>query len=933
LNKELALKKSVVAVGLAIAASQPVYAQENTSDSAGAPVQRVIVTGSNIKRAVDVETSSPVQVIGRNEIRAIGGSTVKDVLDTLTSNTGALSDLGGGNSFASGASGLSLRNLGKGSTLTLLNGRRVSNYGMADGGQETFVNIDALPVEIVDRIEILLDGASAVYGSDAVAGVVNIITIKEFSGTTLRASTRQSLLNRHLDKDQTASITAGFGDLAKDGFNVFGNLEGFHRTPYSDRAIENTVPQWYRDYVNPSFGVTSTYSYPGNYVDRYPANYSDPTKAGKSFSTPVAGCATVVDGLCRYDQYDRLGIHAEANRVNFYGGARLNLSGGRSLYSEVTLAQTKTTYYNPPPIMQYTGTPTTWYNSKEGKLMSFTEPKLPVGHPNNPYSFPVALRYRYADNPEMFKGVAKATQYRVLVGMEGADYGWDWNTAAGALGSKADNPITGAKDAVEYPKAVLSGEYKFGGTNSPELLNRMFPAAVFGGEAKQVFFDAKASRELMQLPGGGLGLALGVDLRHESFDSYTSDNLANARIVGYGSIAVSGSRNVSAVFAELNAPLTKQLEVNTAVRVDKIGQTEVSVVPKVGVRYEVTKSFMLRGTLANGFRAPNVAETGKVALSAFNNNNVDPKRCATATQIYDILKNGNTLDLADSTRARDLGCRVSFAASIQGNPNLEPEKSRSYNLGFVLEPFNNLSLTVDYYHIVRRNEIGVRSVDEILASEDQTPGLVQRSPVTADDQRLAARANELSGKNLQWGTGPITAVFQRYENLNRTRVAGVDMELNHLLKLDSGNRLKTNVKANYQLDYRGWDSIENTYTENLSGNYRNYRYNIRAATNWITSSWNVGGAVVFLPETKLIDTKYSDNYTAEGCEDQGIPADYCRLKKDVLVNLNVTYKGIPHTTLYAYMNNVFNRAMRVDMRAGNPEPRGRTLRLGAEYSF
>jgi iron complex outermembrane receptor protein len=933
LNKELALKKSVVAVALAIASSQPVYAQENTSDSAGAPVQRVIVTGSNIKRAVDVETSSPVQIIGRDEIKAIGASTVKDVLDTLTSNTGALTDLGGGNSFASGASGVSLRNLGKGSTLTLLNGRRVSNYGLADGGQETFVNIDAMPSEIIDRVEILLDGASAVYGSDAVAGVINIITKKEFHGTTVRASARQSLLNRSLDKDQTASITSGFGDLGKDGYNVFGHLEAFHRSPYSDRAIESAVGQWYLDYVNPSFGVTSTYAYPGNYVDRYPSNYKDPALAGKSFSTPMAGCTTLVSGLCRYDQYDRLGIHAEAKRVNFYGGGRLNLSGGRSLYSEVTLGRTETTYYNPPPIMQYTGTASTWYSSKEGVLKSFTEPKLPVGHPDNPYSFPVALRYRYADNPDMFKGVATADQYRVLVGMEGADYGWDWNTAAGAMGSKVENPIKGAKDAAAYTNAILSGEYRFGGKNSAELLNRMFPAVVFGGESKQVFFDAKASRELMQLPGGGLGLAVGVDLRRDSFDAYTSDNVANAQIVGYGSIAVTGSRNVSAAFAELNAPLTKQLEVNAAVRVDKVGQTELSVVPKVGVRYEVTKSFMLRGTVANGFRAPNVAETGKVALSAFQNRNVDPKRCATANQIYDVLKNGDTLDKADSTRARDLGCSVSFAVSVQGNPNLEPEKSRSYNLGMVLEPFKNLSLTVDYYHIVRRNEIGTRTVDEILASEDATPGLVQRQAVTDDDKRLAARANELSGKNLQWTTGPISAVFQRYENLNKTRVAGVDVELNHLLKLDSGSKLRTNVKANYQLDYRGWDSIENNYTENLVGNYEQYRYNIRAATNWISGAWNVGGALTFLPETKLIDTKYSSNYTAQGCEDQGIPADYCKLKKDMLVNLNVSFTGIPHTTIYAYLNNVFNRHELVNVRGTNPQPRGQTLRVGAEYSF
>ncbi|MEW6763575.1 MAG: TonB-dependent receptor [Pseudomonadota bacterium] len=933
MKKQLVLKTSVVAVAMTLASSYG-FAQDAAGGAPAAqPVQKVYVTGSNIKRAVDTETSSPVQVVTAAEIATIGASTVKDVLDTLTANTGALSDLGGGNSFAAGASGVSLRNLGKNSTLTLLNGRRVSNYGLADGGQETFVNIDALPSEIIERVEILLDGASAVYGSDAVAGVINIITKKDFKGTTVRASARQSLLNSNLDKDQTASITTGFGDLVNDGWNVFGHLEAYHRNPYTDRDIEATVAPWYLEYVNPSFGVTSTYSYPGNFVDRYPSNYADPALAGKSFTVARPGCATIVDGTCRFDQYGRLGIHAEAKRVNFYGGGRLNIDQDHQLYTEVTLAQTKTSYFNPPPTMSYTGTPSNWYSAKSNSLVSFTEPKLPVGHPDNPYSFPVALRYRYADNVDMFKSAVTANQYRMLVGMEGFDYGWDWNAAVGVMGSKVDNDERGAKHAANYLAAINSGEYRFGGQNSPELLDRMFPTITFGGESKQIFADIKGSRELMQLPGGALGLAVGADFRRDQFDSWTSQNVANAEIVGYGSIAVTGARNIAAAFAELNAPLTRKLEVNGAVRVDKVGDTDASLVPKLSARYEVNKSFMLRGTFAHGFRAPNVAETGKVALAAFNNGVTDPKRCATANRIYDVLKNGTTLDKADSLRARDLGCSASFASAVQGNPDLEPEKSRSFNAGFVIEPIKNLSLTLDYYKIERRNEIGTRDTDEVLASEDLVPGSVNRLPVTADDLRLAARAAELSGQTFTWPAGPVASLNRRYENLHKTRVEGLDMEINHRANLGAYGRLVTNVKANYQLDYRTWDSIENDYSENLVGNYFNWRYNVRAATTWAKGDWKVGGVVTYVPGTRLIDWKYSSNWTLDGCADQGIPSEYCRIKEDVLVNLNLSYSGIRNTTISAYLNNVFNRKEQVDMRAGDPMPRGRTLRVALEYSF
>ncbi|MDB5936430.1 MAG: hypothetical protein JWQ01_3774, partial [Massilia sp.] len=436
-----------------------------------------------------------------------------------------------------------------------------------------------------------------------------------------------------------------------------------------------------------------------------------------------------------------------------------------------------------------------------------------------------------------------------------------------------------------------------------------------------------------QLPGGPLSLAIGGDYRRDSFNAYVSDNIANAQVVGYGAINVDGSRNISAAFAELNAPLTKKFEANAAIRADKVGEGDVSFVPKLGLRYKVTPTFMLRGTIANGFRAPNVAETGKVSLSAFQNGIVDPKRCAAANKLFDILKNGNDLDKADSIRARDLGCSESFAVSVQGNPLLNPEKSKSINLGFVLEPFTNTTLTMDYYRIERRNEIGTKSVDQILANEDALPGSVNRLAVTADDQRLAARAKELSGQTVNFPVGPVSSLNMRYENLNKTRVAGIDMELSHRLNLGSGGKLTSNLKANYQLDYRSWDTVTDTYTENLTGNYANYRYNIRASTNWSRGDWKLGGAVTYVPETRLVTDRYDDNYTAEGCDAQGIRPSYCKLGQDFLVNMNVAFTGIRHTTVYFNLDNVFNRSPVINMRAGNPPLRGRSARINLEYAF
>lgn len=864
----------------------------------------------------------------------MGASTVKDIVDTLTSNTGALSDNGSSNSFSSGASGLSLRNLGKGSTLTLLNGRRVSNFGTADGGQQTFVNIDSIPSEVIERVDVLLDGASAIYGSDAVAGVVNIITKKEFSGLTLRAGARQSLKKSDLERDQTASVTWGLGDFNSDGWNVFNHLELFHRNPYDQRAIRNIVPKWYIDYVSPTMGVKSTYSIPGNYFGRYPANYPDKNLAGKSIAVAAPGCAPELleDGLCKFDQWARAFAMPEADRANFISSGRLKINENLQAFAEVTLSDTKTSFYNPPATLAYTGTPVSWYNTKLGKLESIVEPMLPAGHPYNPYSFPIQLRYRFADNLDMYRSEAHARQHRVMVGLEGTHFGWDWNGAIGTMGNSSDAVSRGGRHAKNWVNAIVSGEYKFNQKNSDELLLRMFPYISFDGKSTQHFIDLRASRELMQLPGGPMALAVGVDYRRDKFESWTSDNVANAEIISYGSIDVNGGRNMYAAYAELAAPVIKDLELSAAVRADKVGEADLNFVPKFSVRYQLHPTLMTRATVSQGFRAPNAAETGDVTLSAFQNGLQDPKRCAIATQLYNELRKGNAVDQADAIRARDSGCSASAAVSAAGNKDLDAEKSKSVTAGVVWQPTKDLSMSLDYYRIERRNEIGTRDIDQILSREDQDPSLVQRLAVTDDDRRLSDRAFELSGKRISHTTGPLSAIYQRYENLDRTRVEGLDIEVNHRINLGSWGKISNTLRSNYQLDYRGWDTFENTYTENLVGNYGNERFNARASTLWTMGPMRTGLTVTYIPGTKLINDKYDQRYTAEGCAARNYPVEYCKIKKDVLVDAYFGYDVLKNTSVSVNIDNLLDRANNVNVRGGIPL-RGRVMRVAVEHKF
>src|SRR3989449_2598167 len=222
-------KRMALVVGQAFAAASLISV---SASGFGQAVERVEVTGSNIPR-VATETASPVTVVSREEIEKSGKATVAEYLQTLGVDNQGSVPMSFVNGFAAGGSGISLRGLGASSTLVLMNGRRIASYGQADDGQKVFTDLSVIPMEAVERIEVLRDGASAIYGSDAIAGVVNIILRQDFTGTVAKASYGRS---RYGDGDQKrASVTMGFGNLASDRFNYFFNIEAFKADQIFDK--------------------------------------------------------------------------------------------------------------------------------------------------------------------------------------------------------------------------------------------------------------------------------------------------------------------------------------------------------------------------------------------------------------------------------------------------------------------------------------------------------------------------------------------------------------------------------------------------------------------------------------------------------------------------------------------------------------------------
>jgi outer membrane receptor protein involved in Fe transport len=276
-------KKLAVAIAVSLAVSGFSHAQTTASHTSAQKLERIEVTGSSIRR-VDAEGPAPLVTITREMIEKSGQSTVSDILRSQTLNNGGAFDEKFTNSFAPGTSGVSLRGLGQNTTLVLINGRRVANYAFAQNLTDAFVDLNSIPLAAIERIEILKDGASAIYGSDAIAGVINVILRRDFRGAEVTASYGQTAPYGDANETRT-SLAAGYGDLSKDRFNaqitlrvadlIFARLQVRPAPGYSTRGsrLEQTHFQNLFQPVRPEMSFPISMAYLGT-VTTYVATTS-----------------------------------------------------------------------------------------------------------------------------------------------------------------------------------------------------------------------------------------------------------------------------------------------------------------------------------------------------------------------------------------------------------------------------------------------------------------------------------------------------------------------------------------------------------------------------------------------------------------------------------------------------------------------------------
>jgi iron complex outermembrane recepter protein len=634
--KYFAYKRSAVAVATALGvgtvlgiASQQAAAQE---------AARVVVTGSQIPR-VDAETPSPVQVITSEQIRNSGFTTISDVLQSITANGQGTLSQGFGRAFAGGSSGVSLRGLTVGSTLVLIDGHRMAPYPLSDDGQRPFVDISNIPFEAVDRIEILKDGASAVYGSDAMAGVVNVILKKSFVGTSMTADFGDS--QHGGGKTKHLSVIHGFGNAASGDSGYFA-IEYRHQEPVmlSQRSGNwtnlNYTAQGGMDNrpgaVNAIVPVPRfQFPYlqvPGSSVASGPGSFAFLPGSGCSYASFTTGC-TFTNTWAQ--------IQPGSENVNLLASSTTRLSNDWQLNIKASLFDSKSQQTGAPsviPLSSFAGVTAYGPNLPVriiGALPAGTF-QVPATYPGNPFGVAANIRgtLPLSDWPNGFSEDFDTKSTRLVAELEGSLAGWDLKGSAGYTKVQTDIRYGGLINFNGLAAALADpvDPFLLGGGNDPFNLNRVSPVVNSSVSDVLKFVEVRGNRELMKLQGGPLSLGVGLSYVTKDLNNPNPTERQLGLMAVPGAYAI-GSDNDKSAYAELVAPVLKTLELDGAVRYDDYNTYGSTTTPKVGFKFTPIKQFGIRGTASRGFRAPAATENG-VSGSLFGFNQiVDPVLCPT----------------------------------------------------------------------------------------------------------------------------------------------------------------------------------------------------------------------------------------------------------------------------------------------------------------
>jgi iron complex outermembrane receptor protein len=766
--RETVLSRSlrlVFSSGLALGAGlviQPAAAQQAPAQPDTAVMPRVEITGSSIKRLA-AEGALPVTVMNAEAIRASGVTSVADLVQKLSSAQGSTGESAavGGSTF--GFSGVSIHNIGETRTLVLLNGKRLAQFGgQTLTGFAAGFDLNSIPLSAIDRVELLTDGASALYGADAIAGVVNFITRHDRTDGDVTVGYSHP---KDGASEKRISVTKGWGNVDEDGYNLMLTYGHDERTALSSGARgfantgERTFTEGGKTYRMQSF---STRAIPGNVLDNREQLISPYLKLNgkcpdKTFrvTQPYNDGTGRADDYCGYDFVKDLEIFPERKRDNLMASGTIK-AGGQELYADLLLSKsTQTSRIAPVPGAIS-------IDAGSALARKYLEP-LGITVDSLAYYRLSDMGQRTSDDQAEFASLA--------LGARGVVAGWDYNASYNLSESRVQGAIAGYPGALAIDKLTSSGlldPFVGPGKQSAEAQKAIAAASYSGywdgGVSKLHSLSVNGSRELMRLAGGGLMLGVGANINREQFSAKPSlfaqgllaDPVAGTQCgagvacdVRFGdpasSLPYDASRTSKGVFGELVMPVLKTLELGTALRLDDYSDFGKATTAKASFKWTPAPSLMLRGSVGTGFHAPTVTQV-----------NARQQGFGVTSDNYTC-----TPALAAVAAAHNALCQPGsgqYDVLAGGNQALQPEKSRQATLGFRYEPNGALSVGADLWHVAIRDTFGQLTEQLVFGDPARYP------------KSWGTQVDVATGKNY-------LALLLNNENLGKSYSTGIDWDI------------------------------------------------------------------------------------------------------------------------------------------------------------
>jgi iron complex outermembrane receptor protein len=741
--------------------------QAPASANAATPeMQEVVVTGTMIKR-VDAETAEAVTILKADALKDQGITNVEQVMNTLTSANPSVNIAQSVGTFSGGGTYADLRGLGRSRTLILLDGQRVAVNAFDGQG----VDLSGIPFSAIDSVEVLREGASALYGSDAIAGVINFKTKKNYQGGEV---------NVNFDHPQEAGggsgqadFSFGHGDLVSDGYNFM--VTASYAKQQELKATQRGFSAYGFDPARNAFAATN---FPGS----WPGIVKD--SDGNLYQSGYPACAgntqlTTAFGDCSYRYSAATDLLPQSRTISGMAAFTKTLPANNQVQVQYFWSQSSETGYSGPMFYDFQMDPASPYFPTgaglicDGQVTCGTPLNLSGVNSTNGNAQPVEAVWTDPAN-NRYNGYLNVEQ-RVLLTFSGTNAGWDYSAALNYSKNHNDGRNTGGypNEEVLAPGGVLSPLINPFGPQTAAgqaLINSSYINGVYQlGLDTRWSVDLNATHELGDAFNAGIPatVALGGNASGESFKNYTTPyNDLTSAATGLSDSNVSGNRKIQAAFIELDVPILKSLDLDVSDRQDRYSDFGTTNNGKVKVRWQPLDMLTVRGSASTGFRAPTLF------------NLYAPPYLAAASG--GTMGDGNPFCQPGSYTAEwtQQTCAAQGIGLYGGNTQLRPETSQNFDLGVVIQPIENLGITLDYYRILLKN-----TISRVPASA------IYGDPVTFASYITTATAGTYAGslpptiaeaQNCQPYTAPTCGYINRaYANTGRITTDGFDLSVQY----------------------------------------------------------------------------------------------------------------------------------------------------------